>query len=131
MRTADAFPSKYLASSDAPITDTIQYVKNDELQGDDGKTFKPVMYLTRSKPMILNRTNWNKLAFALGDESDNWAGAQVKIASELVTFKGKTMNGLRIQAAHHPRNSTVETQPARTFPAKPATPVDPDDELPF
>jgi hypothetical protein len=98
MRTKEAFPSRYLSSADVkngPIIDTISFVKIELVgQGQDQKN-KPVLYLERNKPMVLNKTNFETLDDVFGD-SDDWGGHRLKIKLERVQFQGKTMDGLRV-----------------------------------
>jgi hypothetical protein len=98
MRTSDAFPAKFMKSTDAkakPIIATISHMEMELVgQGKDQKE-KPVLYLEDEKPMVLNRTNFEALDDAFGD-SDNWPGHKVKVRCERTQFQGKSVDGLRI-----------------------------------
>jgi hypothetical protein len=99
MRAKDAFPSKYLQSSDAkatPIVATISHMTQELVgQGQDQKK-KPVLHLEDHKAMVLNRTNFEALEDAFGD-SDNWPGHRVKIRCVRTQFQGKSVDGLRVE----------------------------------
>src|SRR6516164_8516719 len=89
MRTEDAFPGKYLKSSDAkpkPLVAVISHVEMEMVgQGQD------------QKPLVLNRTNFQALVDAFGD-SDDWPGHKIKIYCVKTQYAGKSVDGLRIQA---------------------------------
>jgi hypothetical protein len=99
MKTSDAFPSRYLQTSvvkDKPIVAVISHVEMETVgQGADQKR-KPVLYLDGHKPMVLNRTNFEALADALGD-SDQWGGHKIKIFAARTQFQGKSIDGLRVE----------------------------------
>jgi hypothetical protein len=97
MRASDAFPSKYLKSSDVkvkPLIATIAYV-NLEPVGQDKKD-KPVIYLETGKPIVCNRTNFEVLDEAFGD-SDDWAGQKIKIFCAQTSYQGKRCDGIRVE----------------------------------
>ena len=100
MRVKDAFPSKYLQSSDAKaaqIVATISHMAQELVgQGQDQKK-KPVLHLEDHKPMVLNRTNFEALEDAFGD-SDDWSGHRIKIRCVRTQFQGKSVDGLRVEA---------------------------------
>jgi len=100
MRANKAFPSKYLKSSDVkdrPIVATISHLAQEIVgQGQDAKE-KYVLYFEESKPMVLNRTNWDALEEAFGD-SDDWPGHKAKIKCARTQFQGKATDGIRVEA---------------------------------
>ena len=100
MRTEDAFPGKYLKSSDAkpkPLVAVISHVEMEMVgQGQDQKR-KPVLHFEDQKPLVLNRTNFQALVDAFGD-SDDWPGNKVKLRSARTQYQGKSVDGLRVEA---------------------------------
>jgi hypothetical protein len=99
MRASDAFPSKYLKSTDVkakPLVATIAYV-NVEAVGQDKKD-KPVIYLETGKPIVCNRTNFEALEEAFGD-SDEWAGQKIKVFCAPTSYQGKRCDGIRVEPA--------------------------------
>jgi hypothetical protein len=99
MRANEAFPSKYLKSTDvkerprvAVISHLVQEVVG---QGQDAKE-KHVVHFEDGKPMVLNRTNWEALEEAFGD-SDDWPGHKVKIKCARTQFQGKATDGIRLE----------------------------------
>jgi hypothetical protein len=100
MRAADAFPSKYQKSSDVKersIVAVISHVAKEKVgKGPDAEE-KYVLHFERdTKPMVLNRTNWEALEDAFGD-SDNWPGHKVKIKTARTNFQGKAVDGIRVE----------------------------------
>jgi hypothetical protein len=98
MRASEAFPSKYLKSSDVkerPIIATISHLAQEVVgQGQDAKE-KHVLYFVEGKPMVLNRTNWDALEEAFGD-SEDWPGHKTKIKCARTQFQGKATDGIRL-----------------------------------
>ena len=107
MRREDAYPSKFMKSVDVkekPIIAVISHVEMEVVgQGADQKK-KPVMHLEGHKPMVVNATNWDALADALGDDSDEWAGHKIKIRSAKTQYQGKSVDGLRVEAIVAPKD---------------------------
>src|SRR5215471_9986945 len=80
MRANQAFPSKYLKSSDMkekPRIAVITHLAQETVgQGQDAKE-KHVLYFVDQKPLVLNRTNWDTLEAAsggplLGDRNERY-----------------------------------------------------------
>jgi hypothetical protein len=117
MRASEAFPSKYLKSSDVkerPRIAVISRLTQETVgQGQDAKE-KHVLYFEEGKPMVLNRTNWDALEEAFGDSND-WPGHKVKIRCARTQFQGKATDGIRLEEVV----------------AKPATKDELNDEVPF
>jgi hypothetical protein len=99
MRAADAFPSKYLKSSDVkerPIVAVISHVAKEKVgKGQDAEEKYVLHFEGDTKPMVLNRTNWDALEDAFGD-SDDWPGHKVKIRTARTQFQGKSVDGIRV-----------------------------------
>src|SRR5215471_11653703 len=100
MRANQAFPSKYLKSSDVkekPRVAVISHLAQETVgQGQDAKE-KHVLHLEDQKPLVLNRTNWDALEEAFGD-SDDWPGHKAKIKAARTQFQGKPTDGTRLEA---------------------------------
>jgi hypothetical protein len=77
------------------------------------KENKPVVYFVDSqKPLVLNRTNADRLAHRFGDDTAAWIGATVKVYSELVSYQGKTMEGIRLQPMNTPAEVDAQARMA-------------------
>jgi hypothetical protein len=102
MKATDAFPGSYLKKEDAatPLRLVIETVTMEDVNTDDGKEKKAVMHFAdgRSKPMILNRSNWSILEEAYGLDSDDWSGRPVEVCIDpSVMYAGKRIGGLRVR----------------------------------
>jgi hypothetical protein len=98
MRASDAFPSKYLKSSDVKAKAKIATISSLETEavGQD-KEEKPVLYFEGDvKPMVVNRTNFEELEAAFGD-SDEWPGHKVEIYCAPTSYQGKRVDGIRLK----------------------------------
>jgi hypothetical protein len=98
MKTDDVFPSRFVKATDIgdkEVTVTINRVVTEILGIDE----KPVAYFKNAeKGLVLNRTNWDRIAFAAGsDDSDDWPGVRVTLFTELVTFNGRTAPAIRVK----------------------------------
>src|SRR5215468_4044591 len=98
MRANEAFPSKYLKSSDVkerPRVAVISHLAKEKIgKGPDAEE-KWVLYFEDCKPLVLNRTNWDALEEAFGD-SDDWPGHKTKIKCARTKYKGEPVDGIRL-----------------------------------
>jgi hypothetical protein len=99
MRAADAFPSKFLKSSDVKTKPRIATISGLDFEDvGQNKERKPVLSFENGlKPMVINRTNFETLEEAFGD-SDSWPGHKVKIFCAPTSYQGKRVDGLRVEA---------------------------------
>lgn len=96
--------SKYLGKDDVGedgVDLTIRGFKRETVKGDAGDETKIVLYFTEPnwKPMILNRTNSQRLGMATGVATAGEArGKKVNVYCDpMVEFGGKIVGGLRIR----------------------------------
>jgi hypothetical protein len=103
MRTNDVFPAKFLKAADVGDGERILTVASVSIEevGDDDK---PVARFNgEKKGLVLNRTNWDRLAHIAGsDDSNDWTGLKVALYTELVSFGGKTGPAIRVRATRAP-----------------------------
>jgi hypothetical protein len=98
MRASDAFPSRYLKSSDVKVKSKIAVISrlDTEPVGQE-KEQKPVLHFEGDvKPMVVNRTNFEELEAAFGD-SDEWPGHKVEIHCAPTSYQGKRVDGIRLK----------------------------------
>jgi hypothetical protein len=127
MKRNDLFPSRFLKHADLqgrPQTVSIKSVTLEDV-GDEAKQKPVVRFRGKEKGFVLNATNYDVIADALGDETDDWAGQPIELYPTKVAFKGQLTDAIR-----------VRIPPAKQGPApapKPApAPVDPlDDDIPW
>jgi hypothetical protein len=100
MRSNEAFPSPYLKSADVkerPRTAVISHISREKVgKGQDAEEKYVLHFEGDTKPMVLNRTNWEALEDAFGD-SDDWPGHKVKIKTARTNFQGKAVDGIRVE----------------------------------
>lgn len=103
MRTADAYPSKYITAEELEndLTLTIKNVVMETLKDKTGKEQeKPVAYFQgEEKGIVLNKTNWASIVKQHGDESDDWTGKQITIFAMDVEAFGEMVSSIRIRPA--------------------------------
>jgi hypothetical protein len=120
----EAFPSKYLkaADLDRDITVTMSDVQMEELN-DGGR--KPILYFRGAKKgMVLNRTNWDTISAAYGDNTDTWPGNSIILYSTTVDFRGKRTAAVRVRVppAEPPRAAPSTAPRPQATPAPLARP---------
>jgi hypothetical protein len=99
---ADFFPSNYLSAADlkgAERTVTIDRIETNTFENDGIKKTKPVIHFKDNgvKPIVCNKTNFLLIAAVCGDDTKDWSGKQVCLYSDLVSFKGKVSEAVRVK----------------------------------
>jgi hypothetical protein len=94
------FPASFLKAADLqgqPRTATIESCTPEPIgEGEN----KPVLRFTGiPKGLVLNRTNATVIANVFGNETDNWRGRQITLFSMPVSYQGRMVDGIRVQAA--------------------------------
>ncbi len=96
-----SFQSSFLAKEDlsGPRILTIESVEEGELQGDGGKEFKPIMHFRNfEKSMVINNVNFDTIADAYGEETDDWHGKPIEVyVDPSIQFGGKKVGGVRVR----------------------------------
>ena len=131
MKIGQMMDSKFLKKEDVdpPKLVTIRGFSQQNAGRDDSPEMKWTMsFIELSKPMVMNSTNLQLCAQALGsDDTDHWIGKQVVLYNDpSVQFQGKLIGGIRIRA---PKKKPAAA-PAQSAPP-PATEEEYDDEIPF
>ena len=104
----DFFPSNYLRAADLKgkeVDVIIDRVTSEEFEQDGKKRAKPVIHFRNAgvKPMVSNKTNSLLIAAAVGDEDYNaWPGKQIRLYPDLVNFKGKVSEAIRVKRTPPP-----------------------------
>lgn len=86
-------PSYRASDFPAPITAVIEAVTQVIF---DNQPKVCLILEGHTKRLLLNRTNAMALAHAFGDETDDWAGRHVQVWSEMTTFNGRDVPGIRV-----------------------------------
>ncbi len=132
MRISEAYPSKYLKAADLDGQDrtvSIRACIQEELGQGSEMEVKPVLYFDGGpKGLVLNKTNAQAIAEDYGDDTEAWAGREIVLFIQKVTFQGKLTPAIRVrvQAAPQP---VVQRAPAPPAPEPDAAPLN--DEIPW
>jgi len=102
MKVGKMFPSKFLSKDDLvePIVFTVDTVVMEEVQNEDGKEEKPILYFFGNdvKPLILNKTNAETLEKEFGSDSDDWEGKNIEVyVDPSIRFGKKLIGGIRVR----------------------------------
>lgn len=112
----DFFPSNYLRASDLggkEIDVTIDRVTSEEFEQEGRKLKKPVVHFRNAgiKPLVTNKTNAMLIATACGSEDYNtWSGKQVRLYTDLVNFRGKVSEAVRVKRTPAPIGEELNDQ---------------------
>ena len=120
MKGEDIFPSLYLKAADLksrPALVAISHCAMEKL-GDDQKLV--IYFQGKDKGLVCNKTNFGRIAYLYGDETDDWNGAKIILAAELVDFQGKPMMAIRVRAP----NGAGPKKPPLQNTENPAAPIE-------
>ena len=103
MKYTDVYPSQYVKAPDVedePVVTIMQVATETVGDGDKKRslTFKEI-----SKRLLLNKTNWTRIAELTGqDDDDNWVGRRIRLTKKPVQFRGDLVDAVRVDAADRP-----------------------------
>ena len=123
------FPSSFLKAADLGSKTWPLVIDRLEIQEmDDGKR-KPVVFFEKAeKGLVLNKTNANRIAYALGKDTDGWRGKTIKLHVEPVDFKGDIVDAIRV-VMEKPTSSPGDHHPSLSGQQWSEPPID--DEIPW
>jgi hypothetical protein len=109
----DFFPSKYLSASDLKgktVHGTIDKITTEEFENDGKKQSKPVIAFREKnlKPLVTNKTNFLILVKLCGEDTDGWSGKKIGLHMELVSFKGKVTESVRVTRPDQEFNDKID-----------------------
>ena len=114
-----AFPGKFLqtADLDQPLNATIESVTTETVGAGSDAESKPVAHFEEAgiKALVLNLTKCEAIAIIAGDEdTDNWAGVQVRLSRGETRYQGKKVGCIVVsaplQSASVPLASTPDAE---------------------
>src|SRR5262245_10349183 len=111
---SEAFPRKWIKAADlqgCEVPVTIDRIIREEV----GEDLKWVLHFRggQQKPLILNQTNWDAIELLTGcQDTNDWAGHEIALRAEPVSFKGKTTLGVRVKSASR-RGPATGSSPAK------------------
>jgi hypothetical protein len=99
-----AFPSKFLKASDLNGRSSIVTMERVEIDKMQDGNAKPVLYFAgKTKGLVLNKTNSNKIASMYGTNTEDWEGGQIEIFPAEVEFQGQMVKAIRVRAVNKSR----------------------------
>jgi hypothetical protein len=99
----DYYPKKFLSPADVDEDTivTITEVGEDTFKDDNGEQRKkPILYFKeRVKPLILNKTNFERIAEVAGDDTEGWHATRLILYRDKVNMRGKSVDTVRVRPA--------------------------------
>ena len=118
MKMNEAFPSAFLKSTDVmnlPGGELNVVVESCAMevvgQGEESNSLPVLRFADKSAGLVLNKTNTNTLVAAFGNDSEDWAGANIVVYATKVPFKGDMVDGLRVRIPQQPQAKPQSAQP--------------------
>jgi hypothetical protein len=100
MKRTDAFPGNYLKAQHCidggDMLLTITGVTMEAI-GDDKREKPVVSFKEDERGLVLNATNWDTIADAYGDDSDDWTGKTVQLYATKTSFGSKRVDCIRVR----------------------------------
>lgn len=119
MLISETFQSKYLKAADLKGRTVRVRISSISSETMDGK-IKPLLFFERAgKGLVLNRTNSATLAYALGDNTDNWIGQDINLFMQMVNYQGTMQPAIRVSVPEAPAVQNGGQQFAPTPQAQP------------
>jgi hypothetical protein len=102
MKRSDIFKSSYYKAedfADGPANFTIKAVREGLVGIGEDKSRKCIVdVVEEDKSFVLNLTNFNALAEAFGEETDDWEAHKFRARRAMVQFQGKSVPAIRLRA---------------------------------
>ena len=115
--------------SESVIMDSVEMVELDE--NGVSKSKVALSFTTKSKSLVLNKTNAEMIKGAYGSDTNNWGGKAVTLVVEKAQFGGQMVNAVRVKI---PDNAAQLEQPGTQVPVDQPGPGNDegfDDDIPF
>ena len=114
MDVTEFLTGNYLSAPDikVPTNATIKDVKRELVgSGQDQQTKLVVYFDELSKGLVANKTNLGAIASLYGTDSAAWKSQPVQLFTEMVTFQGRQVLGLRVRAMPQQPAAPTADQP--------------------
>ncbi|MFH1921475.1 MAG: hypothetical protein ABIP48_16540 [Planctomycetota bacterium] len=125
MDVTEFLTGNYLTAAEikTPTTVTIKGAERELVGVGQNQQTKLVVYFDQlQKGLVANKTNLGVIANLYGTNSEAWKGKPLELYSEMVSFQGRQVPGLRVRAAPQPPAPPSAGQPQ---PAPQPAPVQP------
>ncbi len=126
MHIDQAFPSNFIKASDLQGREIPVIIAAADVEkiGNGNEQKLVLKFQGKSKGMICNRTNANRIAYSYGNDTDEWIGKEIILYPDMVDFQGRMVEAVRVKAP-------VKAAAPKRVAGNTSTPVDLDDEIPF
>ena len=114
MDVTEFLTGNYLTAAEIkiPTNVTIKDAKRELVgQGQNQQTKLVVHFNELAKGLVANKTNLGVIANLFGTNSDAWKGQPLQLYSEMVSFQGRQVPGLRVRAVPQPPAPPSNGQP--------------------
>ena len=103
MKYTDVYPSQYVKAHDVEDEPVVTITKVATETVGDGNKKRSLTFKEISKRLLLNKTNWTRIAEMTGqDDDDNWVGLRIRLTKKPVEFRGDLVDAVRVDAANRP-----------------------------
>jgi hypothetical protein len=93
----EVFPSNYVKADDLKGREVSVVISEAKMEKLGSDTKLVIYFQNKEKGMVCNKTNANRIAYLYGEDTDDWIGKEIVLASEFVEYQGKTVKGLRVR----------------------------------
>jgi hypothetical protein len=103
MKYTEVYPSQFVKAPDVEKEPVLTIMEVTTETVGDGDKRRSLAFKEIDKRLLLNKTNWTKIAELTGqDDDDNWVGHRIRLTKKPVQFRGDLVDAVRIDAADRP-----------------------------
>lgn len=98
MKISHAFPTKYLKADDLQKREVKVTIDRTVMEDVGENEEKPIVYfVSKTKGLVLNKTNASKIALAYGDDTVEWCGKDLILFPDVTNFQGRMVDCIRVR----------------------------------
>ena len=101
MNREDIFPSRWFKASNFPQPRDLKIVaakvETPKLPHGESEEKLTLTFEGEKKKLVINRTNFDVIAEAFGDDTDNWLGETIQLYADKTRFGGKVVPCVRVR----------------------------------
>lgn len=98
MDISDVYSGDSLKAADLKGAEPTVVIADVEMKKFDNGNKLVISFQGKKKTLVCNKTNANRIAFAYGNNTDNWIGKEITLFTDLVDFQGNTVEAIRVRA---------------------------------
>lgn len=128
MEISTVFGGDSLKAADLQGTEpTVTIASVQKKEFDDGDKLV-ISFVGRTKTLVCNKTNANRIAHVHGTNTDGWIGKEITLFTDLVDFQGRTVEAIRIRP---PAKKAAPVNVGARAGGDPRSDADMDQDIPF